>query len=127
MSEIVIVRAYDEETPWSDPNKINPMSERRGLKVSVWTISYEDDGVHADAILENGKAVLHLNPGTERNEANAGTIVELLNQREEMLLVMAELKRCLIESADRIAFLTRQLDAAYSQNEYLKSQLLAKQ
>lgn len=47
--------------------------------MSIWTISRESDGVHADAIMENGMVVLHLQPGTVRNEQNVERIVMLLN------------------------------------------------
>jgi len=57
------------------------MTEKPNQKYRV----VRDDHGYACAIAEGDQWILHLNPGTEFNEKNAGQIVDELNQRQDFI------------------------------------------
>lgn len=51
--------------------------------MNEWTVSREVDKIHADAIMQGDELVLHLVPGTVKNEQNVNGVVAVLNHHRE--------------------------------------------
>jgi hypothetical protein len=66
--------------PTNQPDNSPANGDCRPAPCSRFAVIRDEDACnHAIAIAENGKWIIHLNRGTERNEENIERIVEILN------------------------------------------------